>query len=247
LLSEIRRIRFDDWDDFKANFRKHLPDTTSGDSANHFLFRGQRSEKWQLTSSFDRLVRLPSTKDRQREFEKWLDRFFEEVCWQHSEKYRPNSEELISLAQHNGLPTRLLDWSMSPYIAAFFAFAETINRPLDTPDNPAIWVINKECFESVVPNTDVRFVAPIDMENSRQRNQAGLFTQLLTDDESLDAYAECRGREVFETMLCMTIPAGEQRFILDDLNWMGIDYRSIYPGLTGIVKHILARYQLSED
>src|SRR3954462_9410938 len=43
--------------------------------------------------------------------------------------------------QHYRAPTRLLDWTYSPFVAAYFAFAE-----VPTEDSVAVWAINaREC------------------------------------------------------------------------------------------------------
>jgi hypothetical protein len=82
-----------------------------------YVFRGMSDSEWPLMTSLERLKSPP--------------RVVEPALLRSFRKYAPrgtfsrNSEwEALSVAQHNGLPTRLLDWSVSPLIAAHFATAE---------------------------------------------------------------------------------------------------------------------------
>lgn len=82
-----------------------------------FVFRGMSDSKWPLATSLERLKSPPKVVEPAllRSFRKYAPRgtFAQNSDW-----------EALAVAQHNGLPTRVLDWSVSPLIAAHFATAE---------------------------------------------------------------------------------------------------------------------------
>jgi FRG domain len=104
-----------------------------------YWFRGQRDEKWPLHSSFSRMLSgssLPLEEVTGLE-EFALGEFRSKAhffvipallakvrttpCW-------------WALMQHHGAPTRLLDWSTSPYVAAYFAVNQYMSK-----ENGALW------------------------------------------------------------------------------------------------------------
>jgi len=48
--------------------------------------------------------------------------------------------DMLSIMQHNGAPTRLLDWTYSPSVAAFFAAADQMTQG---GEPGAIWAVNQ--------------------------------------------------------------------------------------------------------
>lgn len=57
-------------------------------------------------------------------------------------KHPPSDEDLASwlgMMQHHGVPTRLLDWTTSPYVALYFALEEA---PQTRAQRSTIWAIN---------------------------------------------------------------------------------------------------------
>jgi hypothetical protein len=88
-----------------------------------WAFRGQSSSEWGLTSCIER---LPAVVDPYRA-EDIMQREFKAKAHLYSSG-KPCDQgsdiEWLSLMQHRGLPTRLLDFTFAPYVAAYFALKE---------------------------------------------------------------------------------------------------------------------------
>lgn len=233
--------RFESWSDFKSNYAASLPSRSDESLLGRYIFRGQGDAGWQLTSSFDRRYASFAASRRQQEYLKWISWFSEELRWQPEFAEVSDPLKIMGLAQHYGLPTRLLDWSLSPYVAAFFAYAEGHGTESLNYVSPAIWVIDLKKFQKAVPSEDVEILAPIDHQNRRLRNQSGLFTFLKTEDVSLDCYLERVAGEALSCVTCFILPPSNQDEALEDLSLMGVDYRSVRPEIEGIAYHVQMR------
>jgi len=70
-------------------------------------------------------------------FESFTDRYSISLeNWPSSEYY-----SFLGLAQHHGIPTRFLDWSRNPYVAAYFAVAQSLDST-NKSEKIAVWVID---------------------------------------------------------------------------------------------------------
>lgn len=116
---------FGSWSDLVDFYRSQLKD---GHRWNNWLFRGMQDASWELKSSLERAVERVNKEGRYsgyhfEELEDGLLRRFKRQV-HHYVSDVPKDDvwmEWQALMQHFGAPTRLLDWTYSFFVAAFFA------------------------------------------------------------------------------------------------------------------------------
>jgi hypothetical protein len=110
----MQEFRVSSWNELTERLYAESWQAPLGRFRSHFAFRGMSDATGDLTTS---LVRLGGPFERQ---EGHLLRNFRKYA--HRDAVPMDSVwNWLSLAQHHGLPTRLLDWSFSPYVAMHFA------------------------------------------------------------------------------------------------------------------------------
>lgn len=124
-----------------------------------WAFRGQADARWPLETSLARYLRTFAIDPRvwQRQEERAL-RIFKRKA--HAlVQHLPDAEgdfEWLALMEHHGAPTRLLDFTWSPYVAAFFAL-ETATT------TAAVWAIDPvRVVAAAQRRTGVRSLAALD-------------------------------------------------------------------------------------
>jgi len=156
-------------------------------------------------------VSLPSLL-RLYKYESWLDRDFLEIA---------------SLAQHYGLPTRLIDWTYNPYTAAFFA---SNNSKLKKDGYISFWMINVTLLSDVFDSStsDVRIYNPHYQWNDNARSQFGLFTYKIT---TINKTTRSLETELYEKVL-------SEGVITDDLKYKTIftDYETLDESIVRLLK-----------
>ena len=118
-----------------------------------FVFRGARDEKWGLKTSLMRL------EENYVELELRMFRHFQKYAYSLT-GIGDSHWHWLAVAQHHGLPTRLLDWTYSPFVAAHFATEDTDDMDKDG----VIWCVNTKAVNEFLPD---RFRKVLDGERAR--------------------------------------------------------------------------------
>src|SRR5215212_465946 len=108
------------------------PDSITGRRRDNGVYRGGSEASAPLLTTLDRLggTSPPHTK---ADLEEHVLRNYIRYARPHVRSATSNDWEELFSAQHHGVPTRLLDWTYSPLVAAFFA-----TRPRDGEEQPRV-------------------------------------------------------------------------------------------------------------
>ncbi|MBQ1782132.1 MAG: FRG domain-containing protein [Gammaproteobacteria bacterium] len=100
-------------------------------------FRGQSSADWDITSSLQRLLKGTDYEEDPSNTEFWLLRDFKRGAGLYLNDLPAESDLVswLSLMQHYGAPTRLIDFTQSFYVACYFALS-------GAEDDAAVWAID---------------------------------------------------------------------------------------------------------
>jgi hypothetical protein len=160
----------------------------------------------------------------------------------------PKVREALALAQHHGVPTRLLDWTRRAKHAAYFAAAGAAELR-DKPDYIEIWALNLrwlDCFDPHSRPFDI-VMAPAS-SNPRLHAQAGLFTLSRDHTRPLDKVVRTHRPRMLiadgaapEAFRRYRLPLSEAGALLRLLRFEGISGASMLLGYDGVVKELRER------
>ena len=123
-------------DDLLAFFRREF-------EGRNWFFRGHANVDWCLKSSLERYCDDFGFTSLERPIvESWLIDDFWRTVAVHDREIPPSNDfqDILALMQHYGAPTRLLDWSYSPFVATYFAIESSTGAS-------AVWAINGDWLE----------------------------------------------------------------------------------------------------
>jgi hypothetical protein len=217
----------------------------------HWAFRGERDERWPLYSSLSRyLLNFGVAPQAWPQQEARILRIFKRKAHQYLEKPPDADDDFqwMALMQHHGAPTRLIDFTWSPYVAAFFALERTLADGVVWAMNPAKVESSKAAkpaamnlrtkghFARYFLKGDRRFIwmgEPQTM-NRRLIAQSGTFAVPGVLDIPVEDILSDRDQENILAKIILTNPVRE--VAMRELYRMNITYATLFPDLDGLAR-----------
>ncbi|UZR28017.1 FRG domain-containing protein [Methylococcus mesophilus] len=215
-------------------------------SKNGYLFRGQQ-KPWRLRTSFHRRGRYRISEFIAKDVKQLHQRLSAITSHFFDLTVPDQNGAFFNLLQHHGYPTPLLDWSHSPYVAAFFAFRD---RPIGYRGEELVRIYmfnNREwqkryrqvqTLDPPFPHLSVmEFIA---IGNPRLVPQQAVTT--VTNLHDIEAYILEKEAEADISLLeAVDIPANERELAMTDLRFMGITAGSMFPSIDGVCEEMRER------
>ncbi len=248
-----RTIVCDNWNGFVEFMNNELS------KFNKYIYRGHASEDWKLNTTLDR--HLDNKGIDPANYEKLINTHltkFKNSTRGRITGNRPNTDlEWWALGQHNGLFTPLLDWTESPYIAAYFAFSAKEQdmtgefcvifclSTVFVDMNNTISEISKNLSESDISNSEpqndvhvkrIELVSSESADNSRLVSQRGLLTYTHPGTDLMDLIKQKSTQSTRGVLIEIRVPKSEREHALINLNRMNINHLSLFPDLYGASK-----------
>ena len=230
---------------------------------NTILFRGHASSKWQLQTTLERktdqkftlMQYLLNTRKRIYELEaytgtKWdlpSESSLRKIVGEQADKmFGPDSlpcYPYLAYLRHHGYPSPLLDWSESPYIAAYFSMCDA--NPNE--NHVAVFVYiestnsGKDFYgegEPLIQTKGSRITT-----HKRHFMQKACYTVALKWSEERQAHIFCSHHEIFDKhnpnqdiLIKITLPTSEKKSVLKDLDDYNINHFTLFQSEDALVK-----------
>ena len=242
------------------------PDPRTGRRRDSGVYRGDGDAGWPLLTSLDKLggVNPPHSK---ADLEEHILRNFLRYSRPYLSQTPVNEWEVLVSAQHHGLPTRLLDWTYSPLVAAHFATLNTerrcdrvvwrldwkqVHRKFKLPELALLIQDLEEMLGGNRPftpwtlfssrSTVKPFACMLEPPslNPRIVAQSATFTLCSDKHQSFDGFLEQHG--LGSALTRFIIPAGETARFRDQLDLVDVDERRLFPDLDGVAAEMRRYY-----
>lgn len=252
----MRQIELNSWEGFLDELYKIEPGILKSVSDSYeqsVLYRGQGSSEWHLISTLERFSSLIW---RVSDYDSLLRRCIPEInsLTGHSWNPDPNQrgysnprDEIWTYLRHCGFPSPLIDWTISPYIAAFFAFEEKIDA-----DKVAIFALigrpqNIERGKECPPH--ITILSPFVKTHARHYLQQSIHTYctqsknnedfFVSHEEIIDKLLNSRAKN--DSLIKFILPRSERFKVLGFLDKFNINHFSLFQTEEALMRTLALR------
>jgi hypothetical protein len=237
------------------------------DFGENWAFRGQAHSGWVLSNAIERT--------RFIKFYQGIEAEFLAEFQRGARNYLSRDEtpahliEWLALMQHHGAPTRLLDLTRSPFIAAYFAFehcqekqghcvsvwglninylrskaVEVLSAEFGEALQQNKNLINEQLFEKIFYGNNKALVFPVEpfRMNRRYSLQQSIFVSTGTSHQPFMEQLRFLEADIGRAVVKIELPAGDRREAMRDLQQMNLHRASLFPDLDGYALSLKLRY-----
>lgn len=245
----MKEIKIPSWEAFEAettslfeSVRQKTEETKR--HVSEPLFRGQGNAAWKLRTTLERYTTKPfggSTYYRTMLRVVNAVESFTEKTWNLSHEYKdsengpqaPLGYDFMIYLRHHGFPSPLLDWTRSPYVAAFFALRE---KSANSDESVAVFSYLEYFGEAkswCSQDPTVFALGPNVTTHSRHHTQQCEYT--ICGKQVGDSFLYCDHEEAFaqgnrsqDILTKYVIPGIERAKVLEKLDFMNINAYSLF-------------------
>ncbi|MGP0565381.1 MULTISPECIES: FRG domain-containing protein [unclassified Nitrospina] len=255
-------IELESWEEFEQAIEEEHNAITElkKDNPLHFsdlLFRGHADANWKLSTTLERF-----SKDKGlppiwfwEEYFNVLRRILPAVSSLASQEYElpmdfkvnpinpfPLGYELMIYARHHGFPSPMLDWTRSPYVAAFFAFSSITDSSHVAIFSFREYVGAGKAYTTSSPA--IKGLGPYVTAQKRHYLQQCLYTICHKDVEGAEVYCpheDAQFGEDQDRLKKYTLPSTEREKVLRKLDFMNINAFSLFGSEEGLMDWLAYR------
>ncbi len=263
---EVKRVTC--WEELKLELGKVVSEVERKKKTNpelmisEPLFRGHSDSNWELCTTLERATGEPEyPTSKYKEIIRSICPTITDVCGSRFENSQlnfsvekskdfPDDERsgYMAYLRHCGFPSPLLDWTASPYMAAFFAFS---SRKRPKSGEVAIYSYRKypEGFEEFVEGeARIHGIGPCLKAGKRHMYQQSEYTLCKKNHAKGDVVYGChkdvfdRGKTYQDIVVKYEIEYDERKEVLADLALMGINNFSLFQTEESLMNYLAWKY-----
>lgn len=232
----VSRTDLTTWDQFRQWAVSQRP--------RNYIFRGQRNPH-KLVTSFHRTWRNDLRSWIADDVSLLFGAVADRLTYPLQIGNLQHNAAIWSILQHHGYPTPLLDWSFSPFVAAYFAFHgadQSGSAPRIYMFDQAAWSDRYGRANFIVDAAPDQLVVLESMGVANPRHGPQQAISTVTNVADVERFI--RRKEKNDSISYLTVcdlPSASRSQIMRELELMGITYGSLFPGLDGICRDMRDR------